>query len=320
MPIKINWKDLQKRIINWKEVEKVMCNWVQIRPNTAPVDLLCFTGNNLYRQPEVSVWNNTGQTPTIQLEMSSDGTNWSDYTIWTDIRLWVGEKVYLRNKSTTPTAFSISKDDFYQIHVTWVDITGDLNYLLCKNSTTTLVWNYTFANLFWGYDNTWNITLPATTLTTGCYYGMFGGMDITNPPVLPATTLASYCYKEMFTGSWIVTPPQLPATTLAEECYAGMFKDCGSLTSLPSLPATSLDYFGACYEEMFYGCSNIKLSKTQTWEYQTPYRIPSSWTWSWTSALLTWNMFSGTGGTFTWESPYDDVYLNTTYYTSNTVI
>ena len=32
MAIKINWKDLQKRIINWKEVEKVMCNWVQIRP------------------------------------------------------------------------------------------------------------------------------------------------------------------------------------------------------------------------------------------------------------------------------------------------
>jgi hypothetical protein len=34
MPIKINWKDLQKRIINWIEVEKVMSNWVQIRPTS----------------------------------------------------------------------------------------------------------------------------------------------------------------------------------------------------------------------------------------------------------------------------------------------
>lgn len=36
MAIKINWKDLQKRIINWVEVEKVMCNWVQIRPESTP--------------------------------------------------------------------------------------------------------------------------------------------------------------------------------------------------------------------------------------------------------------------------------------------
>ena len=34
MAIKINWKDLAKRIINWVEVEKVMANWVQIRPET----------------------------------------------------------------------------------------------------------------------------------------------------------------------------------------------------------------------------------------------------------------------------------------------
>lgn len=33
MAIKINWKDLQKRIINWKEVSKVMLNWTQIRPS-----------------------------------------------------------------------------------------------------------------------------------------------------------------------------------------------------------------------------------------------------------------------------------------------
>lgn len=33
MAIKINWQDLQKRIINWQEVQKVMLNWNQIRPS-----------------------------------------------------------------------------------------------------------------------------------------------------------------------------------------------------------------------------------------------------------------------------------------------
>lgn len=38
MAIKINGKDLQKRIINGKEVQKVMYNWVQIRPdNTSTI-------------------------------------------------------------------------------------------------------------------------------------------------------------------------------------------------------------------------------------------------------------------------------------------
>ena len=36
MAIKINWQDLQKRIINWQEVQKVMLNWNQIRPSSSP--------------------------------------------------------------------------------------------------------------------------------------------------------------------------------------------------------------------------------------------------------------------------------------------
>lgn len=36
MAIKINWSDLQKRIISWNEVQKVMLNWIQIRPTVTP--------------------------------------------------------------------------------------------------------------------------------------------------------------------------------------------------------------------------------------------------------------------------------------------
>lgn len=36
MAIKIDNKDLSKRIINWQEVQKVILNWAEIRPNEVP--------------------------------------------------------------------------------------------------------------------------------------------------------------------------------------------------------------------------------------------------------------------------------------------
>lgn len=65
---------------------------------------------------------------------------------------------------------------------------------------------------------------------------------------------------------------------------------------------------------MFSGCTNIKLSTTKTGEYQTAYRIPISGTGMTTTDTLT-SMFTGTGGTFTGTPE-----INTTYYTSNTVV
>lgn len=44
-----------------------------------------------------------------------------------------------------------------------------------------------------------NLTLPAKTLTQGCYDDMFAGCtNMTSAPELPATTLAKYCYNDMF--------------------------------------------------------------------------------------------------------------------------
>ena len=65
---------------------------------------------------------------------------------------------------------------------------------------------------------------------------------------------------------------------------------------------------------MFRGCSKIKLSKTQTGEYQTEYRIPTSGTGV-TAGIALNSMFTATGGTFKSSAA-----INTTYYTSNTVI
>ena len=91
-----------------------------------------------------------------------------------------------------------------------------------------------------------------------------------------------------------------------------MFYGCTSLTTIPALPATTLTE--SCYDSMFYGCSSIKLSSTKTGNYQTAYRIPRSGTGTTADYALS-KMFTNTGGTFTGAPS-----INTTYYTSNTVV
>ena len=157
--------------------------------------------------------------------------------------------------------------------------------------------------------------LPATSLKYLCYSNMFKGCtSLTTPPsVLPATTTGMNCCSFMFLGcTSLTTPPKLPATTLASSCYMGMFNGCTSLTSVPELPATTLAT--NCYDSMFRGCSLIKFSTTQTGEYQKAYRIPTTGTGTTADYALD-DMFTNTGGTFTGTPS-----INTTYYTSNTVV
>ena len=68
--------------------------------------------------------------------------------------------------------------------------------------------------------------------------------------------MASYCYSNMFQGcTSLTTAPSLPATTLANNCYNSMFYGCTSLTTAPSLPATTLA--NNCYNSMFQGCTSL---------------------------------------------------------------
>ena len=60
--------------------------------------------------------------------------------------------------------------------------------------------------------------------------------------------------------------------------------------------------------------SKIKISSTQTRAYQTPYRIPTTWTGTDASNAL-YRVFYQTWWTYT-----SDPSINTTYYTSNTVV
>lgn len=122
--------------------------------------------------------------------------------------------------------------------------------------------------------------------------------------------LAGSGFNSLFAGCTnLVTPPQLPTVSLQADCYREMFQGCTSLTTLPELSATTLA--GNCYWQMFNGCTSLKLSTTQTGEYQYAYRIPTTGTGTDATNALK-NMFSNTGGTFTGTPT-----INTTYYTTN---
>lgn len=129
-----------------------------------------------------------------------------------------------------------------------------------KTSFSLVAKSNVFRNLFKNNDRLINVSssfLPATTLSSICYFGMFEGCtSLTQAPVLPATTLADYCYYYMFKNcSSFVEAPQLPATELKLRCYANMFEGCSSLVEAPQLPATTL--VSLCYERMFSGCSKL---------------------------------------------------------------
>lgn len=248
---------------------------------------LCFTANTAGSTVKLTqVW-----TPTsVNLETSTDGESWSTYTIWSTITLSnIWDKVFWRNSSTTTTGFSTSWTNYYQFAMTGsIEANWDVNYLLNKNGTD--------------------------TLSVRCFNRLFASCSsLTSTPQLPATTLPERCYSQMFTScTWLTSTPTLPALSLWSFCYYAMFEYCTWIETLPKLDATTLAQ--SCYRTMFSWCSKIKLSTTQTWEYQTAYRIPTTWTWTvWTDSLL--DMFRNTWWTLTWTPT-----INTTYYTSNTVI
>lgn len=255
------------------------------------------------------------------LQYSTNGSTWNTWN-GTEISS-AGSKLYLRGIGNTKITGNLASCRFVFTGTGNLKIAceGNIESLLdCKTVSAgghPTMANYCYNSMFSGCAAlTAAPALPATTLANGCYNSMFFGCtSLTTAPELPATTLANYCYNSMFQDcTSLTTAPELPATTLADYCYQGMFKYCTSLTTVPELPATTLA--NGCYQHMFNGCTKIKLSTTQTGEYQTAYRIPTSGIGTTATDALS-NMFANIGGTFGGTPE-----INTTYYlsTSNTVV
>ena len=259
----------------WKKYEYIPC--------------LSFIGNEDFTLKTANTSKNWGGT----LEYSTDLSTWNTWD-GTEISS-AGSSLYLRGTGNTKIT---GDSDSYRFVFTGTDALK----IVCEGNIENLL----------DYETVSAGGHPI--MADYCYNSMFSGCtSLTTAPELPATTLTAGCYGGMFSGcTSLTTAPALPATTLAILCYNSMFYSCTSLTTAPALPATTLaDY---CYFGMFYSCARIKLSTTQTGEYQTAYRIPTSGTGT-TATNALQDMFAYTGGTFTGEPS-----INTTYYTSNTVV
>lgn len=295
--------------------------------------------NIAYLSVAAPVWNGT-------MYISNDAEQWS---VWKGLRFESGDdhEIYLRGRGNT----ALFKNDHslsfnaYDSSAGGVICKGNIENLLdaptvargnhpemavncysnmfkgCTSLTTapelpaTTTVSSCYAHMFNGCTSlTTAPELPATTTASNCYAGMFSGCtSLTTAPALPATLLSYQCYKDMFKGcTSLAAAPSLPAMTLASQCYYSMFQGCTSLTTAPVLPATTLKE--QCYRYMFKDCTGIKLSTTNDGDYTTPYRIPASGKGTTATNALE-SMFASTGGTFTGTPK-----INTTYYTSNTVV
>lgn len=249
------------------------------------VNHLCFTANTAGSTVQLT---QTWSPASVSLETSTNWWVWTSYTIWDTITLSsIGDAVSFRNTSTTTTSFS-DYGNYYQFVMTWsISASWDITSLINKNCTDTLISAY-------------------------CFYALFSSCTaLTTAPELPATSLSTWCYSSMFAFcTWLTEPPSFPATTLQSQCYNNMFNYCTNLTALPKLPATKLA--NNCYNSMFQNCSNIRVY-TYNMSWYSAYRIPFTWTGTTATNALN-NMFYNTGWNVTTPS------INTTYYTSNTLV
>ncbi len=102
--------------------------------------------------------------------------------------------------------------------------------------------------------NTYRWTLTGTEIE--CNGNIENLLDYATVAAGEHPVMAENCYNRLFMScTSLTTAPSLPATTLAKDCYGYMFSGCTSLTTAPSLPATTLAE--NCYQYMFSGCTSL---------------------------------------------------------------
>lgn len=274
-----------------EEDQEVHYNKIPIVPLTFEVlssGTINFGNYQMENETTIEYRKNGGEWTEIQ--SSPMGTDWQTnlYTGGTEIQVNSGDIVCFRGSNET---YCNEEWAFYGFcpSTCVFNLKGNIMSLL-GGEKDTLESVYTFYSMFYGCEgliDAHGLSLPATTLSEGCYMSLFERCSkLMSVPELPATTLASECYSYMFEGctgltqapvlltttlasscytymfqncTSLTTAPALPATTLADSCYYGMFQNCTSLTTAPELPATTLT--NGCYNSMFDWCSSLTLIK-----------------------------------------------------------
>ena len=217
--------------------------------NTTP-----FTVKAIDDKVNVSVYGN-GADPRIYYRYSINGGDWKQK---------YGEITI--NKNDT---ISITASKAYDVNIEGLsDVYGNVMSLIHGSDFIGKYSWYIYSQIYFGLFSNCdirsaeNLILPSILDGEYCCNQMFANCKYLTiaPKTLPATTLTTGCYAAMFFGcSSLISPPELPATTLAQNCYQQMFASCSSLIKAPELPATTL--INQCYQYMFCYCSLLNYIK-----------------------------------------------------------
>lgn len=220
-------------------------------------------------------------------------------------------------------ALKFSSDESFTLRVYNKQWNGTLEYL-SDNQTIWSVWDGSQISgtksqpIFIRGRNNTTITNGTNSSNSWYFTGKYctgnieNLLDYTKVRNNESITRDNYCYGFMFYNcSSLITPPQLSSMITTGWCYYGMFQNCTALNTLPNLPAQNITG-NYCYMKMFEGCSNIRLSTTQTDIYQYEYRIPTEGTGTNDDNSQFDGMFEDTGGTFIGRPT-----INTIYYTDH---
>ena len=173
-----------------------------------------------------------------------------------------------------------------------------------------------FAYLF--SKNSALITAPelplSNKISASSCAGMFMETSIVKAPDIPARLIdISGCQKMFYGCKNLTRAPKISAVYINHDAFTNMFNGCINLETLPKILAKSDETDG--FAGMFRDCKKIKLSLEKTGEYVNEFAIPYNKNGRYQHSDNLYNMFTGTGGTFTGTPT-----INTTYYTSNEVI
>ena len=138
---------------------------------------------------------------------------------------------------------------------------------------------------------------------------------LVNTPKINFEEIGSNAFISSFSHcTKLTTIPSLPATVVKDQGYYHMF-DSATISSLPKLPAISVGEYGYGY---MFKSTNIKLSLTQTGEYQYPFRVPAEGNGVFQNYAL-YNMVKDTKGTYAGHAG-GTLLGNTTYYTDKPLV
>ena len=163
-----------------------------------------------------------GEAPSLSLEYSTDGENWSDYTVGDTITLAnIDDFVSLRATRDGNTAMGADAGNYNKFAITGtVEASGNANTILTSNKNET------------------------PTIGSYCYYSLFQDCaGLTTAPEFPSTTIGSYGYMNMLSGCSSISSLSIPdLKTVGTMGLRSMCSDCSALTYLDISGVTNVSF------------------------------------------------------------------------------